>query len=217
MARARKDVYADDMLSGYALMWMERRCGDPSLSIAVAAAQFGCNERTLRRALERDGGWRKNLLEVRMRRAEEKLVARPVLPISVVARACGFDSPTSFVAAFARQHQGLTPKQWRLAKGGPRRAGGATGAARQASARNRAREEGDLSPSMQRAPYRSTEWLIYQLEMDDAEGRAMDWRQRERLPRNCSIREMTKEVEREMSGPRGPGRRGRRRASGKRV
>ncbi|WP_196189461.1 helix-turn-helix domain-containing protein [Conexibacter sp. W3-3-2] len=190
--------------------WIEENFGDPSITAAIAAEQLGVHERTLRRALEGEG-WRRRLSGVRMREARRMLEEQPSVKVAVVARACGFDSPTSFAAAFKRTYR-TTPAGWRLGHGGRRRAGGATGAARQSAARARAARDGEPPPSMSVADGQSTAVALDELEWRDAERRARYRRAPfDEEPPPTTLSELAALISQELDGPRGYRRLGRRR------
>ena len=185
-------------------LYIWERHSDPTLRISDAALHFGVDERTIRRDLRRVGTtWERLLVTARMETAKRLLISTK-LTIRVVARRSGYDSPTSFTAAFGR-YADLSPVQWRLAHGGPKRAGGATGAARQAATRARARRQGSTPPSMRRDP--DDHGAEMQAEIADARTRIrLDGRQA------FSLEELAAEV----YGPRGLGRRAGRASSGRR-
>lgn len=108
---------------GYA----ERHLTDPKVSIEDAAVYLDLDARTLRRSLSELGtSWRSILRELRAERAAE-LLATTKLKIEQVARLSGYESAPAFAAMFRQIHR-LTPSEYRRAKKGPARAGGATGA-----------------------------------------------------------------------------------------
>ncbi|MEM9042263.1 MAG: AraC family transcriptional regulator [Actinomycetota bacterium] len=84
----------------------EALASDPALphDLVEWGVRVGASERTLRRLFARETGssfaaWR---LEIRMRHARALLQAG--LPVSVVARRCGYDRRNSFLKAFKRAH-----------------------------------------------------------------------------------------------------------------
>jgi AraC-like DNA-binding protein len=178
-------------------MYIDDRHTDPGLRIADAAARFGVTERTIRRDLARNGHgdtW-ENLVRACRIATAQALLANTRLTIDVVARKSGYDSPTSFAAAFRRETN-LSPVQWRLANKGPRRAGGPTGAARRPAQRARALEEGTTPPSMTRR------WGADYDALMDAEITDARTRLREDGRTHFSFSELSEEVD----GPRGFGR-----------
>jgi len=125
------------------------RYSDPGVSVRDVACSIGVSERQVRRVL--DAGltsFREELLKRRMEQAAELLVGSTFL-ISKVARLAGYESAPAFAAAFKRYY-GVPPVEWRVSCGGPRRAGGPTGAFYKPAERARARRRG------RRSPYRRT-------------------------------------------------------------
>jgi AraC-like DNA-binding protein len=178
--------------------YLDQRHTDPGLRIRDAALYFGVNEKTIRRALKGDGSgptWSEAVRERRIATAK-RLLANTSLLVAVVARRAGYDSTPSFARAFKRATD-MSPVAWRMAHGGARRAGGATGAARKPAQRARALELGIAPPDMRR-PWWSDYHARFEAEMHDA-------RTRQRLAHGgWSIASLTEEV----YGPRGFGRRG---------
>jgi AraC-like DNA-binding protein len=158
--------------------YIAERHTDPGLRIADAVTRFGVTERTIRRDLAQidDGApWGRRVRRLRIETAR-KLLAESGLTIVVVARKSGYDSPTSFTAAFKRE-TGLSPVEWRRGKKGPARAGGPTGAARRPAQRAKALEEGLEPPSMRR-PWGADSDALLQAEIADAETRLREERRR---------------------------------------
>jgi AraC-like DNA-binding protein len=107
--------------------YAERHFTDPKVSIEDAAVYLDLDPRTLRRSLSELGtSWRAILRELRAQRAVE-LLASTRFKIDHVARLSGHNSAPAFAAMF-RQVSHLSPSEYRRAKKGPARAGGATGA-----------------------------------------------------------------------------------------
>jgi AraC-like DNA-binding protein len=105
----------------------ERHFTDPDVTIADAAAYAGVHPRTLARSLSACGtSWHPLLHELRVARAKQ-LLETTRYPIDDVARLSGYSSRSAFARAFG-QAAGLKPSEYRRAKKGPARAGGATGA-----------------------------------------------------------------------------------------
>jgi len=104
-----------------------RHFTDPKVSIADAAAYAGVHPRTLTRSLAACGtSWRAIVHELRLERAKALLEAERY-PIDDIARLAGYSSRSAFARA-VKQATTLTPSEYRRAKKGPARAGGATGA-----------------------------------------------------------------------------------------
>lgn len=105
----------------------QRHFTDPKVSIADAAAYAGVHQRTLTRSLGACGtSWRAIVHELRLERAKALLEAEKY-PIDDIARLAGYSSRSAF-ARTVKQATSLTPSEYRRAKKGPARAGGATGA-----------------------------------------------------------------------------------------
>jgi AraC-like DNA-binding protein len=131
---------------------LDRGFHDPDFTEAEAAAAAGISQRRLRYLLaENETTYREQLLERRMKRAEE-LLAETNFLIANVARLCGYRCASTFSKRFKERHS-LTPREFRRAKGKSPRAGGITGAARMPSARHRAKQEGLPEPPMHRTGY----------------------------------------------------------------
>jgi AraC-like DNA-binding protein len=129
---------------------IRERYSDPGLSVRDVARSIGVSERQVRRVF--DAGltsFRAELLKRRMERAAE-LLAGTVFLISKVARLAGYESAPAFAAAFKRYY-GASPVEWRIERGGPRRAGGPTGAFYKPAEQARARRRGRRSPSRRTA------------------------------------------------------------------
>jgi len=177
--------------------YIEERHTDPGLRIADAVKRFGVTERTIRRDLaevDDAASWDERVRRLRMETAKG-LLAETRLTIAVIARKSGYDSPTSFTAAFKRE-TGLRPVEWRLGMKGPARAGGPTGAARRPAQRAKALEDGVEPPSMSK-PWGADGGPLMDAELADA-GTRLRYERR----RAVSIEELSEEV----FGPRGIGR-----------
>jgi AraC-like DNA-binding protein len=125
---------------------------DPDFTEAEAAAAAGMSQRRLRYLLAAaDTTYREQILVRRMKRAEDLLFGTNYL-IANISRLCGYRCASTFTKRFKERH-GLTPREFRRAKGKSPRAGGITGAARMPSARHRAKKEGLPEPPMHRTDY----------------------------------------------------------------
>jgi AraC-like DNA-binding protein len=160
---------------------------DLDLSAASLAADLGIPEKRLHRAFAADnaaiGG---EIKSIRMERAKDLLTHTRYL-VRFVARLVGYRCTAAFAKAF-RTHTSLTPKQWRIAHGGPRRAGGPTGAFYKPAERARARREGGRPPS--RPLNEPGSWAAYEAEIDEA-ARVRARRRGEPLPSRGEIDQMT--------------------------
>jgi AraC-like DNA-binding protein len=100
---------------------------DPRVTIEDAAAYAGVNVRTLTRSLAIHGTqWGEIVRQLRLERALTLLEDTKYL-IDDVARLSGYRSRSAFARA-VEDATTLTPSEYRRAKKGPARAGGATGA-----------------------------------------------------------------------------------------
>lgn len=101
---------ADAGLGRAARAWLaERALG--ACSRRACAAALGVHPDHLTRCLRRQGGsWSRELLALRLRAARARLLAGE--EVGATARACGWASPSHFVAVFRRAH-GTTPQRWR--------------------------------------------------------------------------------------------------------
>lgn len=163
MARV-KDSWSSDMANKYSdhpeippalrvQLALDAGFHDPDFTEAEAAAAANMSPRRLRYLLAaEDTTYREQVLERRMNRGEELLAGSNYL-IANIARLSGYRCASTFTQRFKERHSGLTPRQFRVAKGKSARAGGVTGAARSPGARNRAREEGRPEPPMHRTAY----------------------------------------------------------------
>jgi len=195
MPLSPEEMSEQELLAASVADYVDRRHTDPTLCLADAARTFKVSVRSVTRALDSsDVSWRGLLTQSRMDTARRLLEETPYL-IAVVARMCGYDSAPSFARVFRTQHQGLTPAQWRVAHGGKRRAGGATGAARKPAARRRALEAGEEPPAMRRLGWTTSDDARYRQEYIDARNRLAD--------RTGSRGSSISEVNVEMRGPRG--------------
>jgi AraC-like DNA-binding protein len=123
---------------------------DPDFTQEEAARLAGMSTRRLRHLLSKTGSsYRAEILERRMGQAETLLTMTSYL-VSAISELCGYWDASTFCRRFADTHGGLTPAQYRVGKGGVRRAGGATGAARRPAERKRAMEIGEPGPTMWR-------------------------------------------------------------------
>lgn len=157
---------------------------DPDFTQEEAARLAGMSTRRLRHLLSKAGSsYRAEILERRMAQAEKLLTTTSYL-VSAIAELCGYRDPSTFCRRFADTHGDLTPAEYRVGKGGVRRAGGATGAARRPAERRRAMESGAPSPSMRRpgfGPGQEEAWLAG-YEHAERQARAFG-----RLPRHGEI------------------------------
>ena len=103
----RRDLYSD------ALAVIDRRHGEPDLSLARVAHEIATSRRQLQRALAEVGGtsFSRELQRARMARAAELLV-RGSLPVQVVAGAVGYRQAAQFAKVF-RRHHGVSPSTFR--------------------------------------------------------------------------------------------------------
>lgn len=121
------DAPAADYHHRLARDFAERHFSDPHLTIDDAAAYAGVHPRTLVRSLAACGtSWHPMVHALRLAHAKQ-LLQSTRYPIDDVARLSGYRSRSAFARAFA-QATGLKPSEYRRAKKGPARAGGATGA-----------------------------------------------------------------------------------------
>lgn len=152
----------------------ERHFTDPDMKAKDAAIRHGISDRVLRDSLKAcSTSWRTITSELRMTRAQ-KLLAETKYEISAVARMCGYRSPPAFANAFA-QHNGASPAQWRVRRGGPARAGGPTGAFYTPAARTQALKAGEEPPPNRRGSMTPGEHAIQSCEIDEAHARIADF------------------------------------------
>lgn len=129
---------------------IEEMAGDPEASTTLVGLAAGISSRRVKAILAAaNTTFTAELLKHRMVNARE-LLGGTNFAIANVAALCGYSCPSTFARRFASQNGGLTPRQYRAAKGGPRRAGGATGAFRKPAQRARAAQEGGAGPGMHR-------------------------------------------------------------------
>jgi AraC-like DNA-binding protein len=145
---------------------------DPEVTARLIGLQAGIGPRRVKGILaEQETKLRDELSKRRMAKAEE-LLAKTGFAIRYVARLCGYRCPSTFAKRFAEKHDGLSPRDYRVASGGTRRAGGATGAFRKPAQRARAKKRGEPAPSM--SPWRTLNgyWQARYVEWEDERRRA---------------------------------------------
>jgi AraC-like DNA-binding protein len=133
---------------------IDEQFDDPEVTAGLIGLEAGIGGRRVKGILEEEGtSLRIELLKRRMEKADE-LLSKTSYAITHVAALCGYKDASAFARRFAEHDPGgRTPMQYRVAHGGKRRAGGATGAFRKPAARARALREGEVPPSM--APWRA--------------------------------------------------------------
>ncbi|WP_338468337.1 helix-turn-helix domain-containing protein [Novosphingobium sp. ZN18A2] len=96
-----------------ALAMVEARLCDPSLRTATLAAELGTSVRTVQNLFAGMGttpsAW---ILERRLRRAADQLIADPQASITEIAFDHGFNDSAYFTRCF-RHHFGTAPREWR--------------------------------------------------------------------------------------------------------
>ena len=92
---------------------IERRHGDPDLSLGRVAHEIATSRRQLQRALAEVGGtsFSRELQRIRMDRAAELLLRGPA-PVQAVAAAVGYRQAAQFAKVF-RRHHGTSPSSFR--------------------------------------------------------------------------------------------------------
>ena len=100
---------------------MRRHLAEPEFGLKEAAGELYVSERTLQRlfASEGSGGFRAELLRLRMRVAERQLT-ETTAPVSDIAARVGYRQATHFAKAFRRVH-GHLPHELRQRAGLPAR------------------------------------------------------------------------------------------------
>jgi AraC-like DNA-binding protein len=129
---------------------IEEMAGDPEVSTTLVGLAAGISARRVKAILaDAETTFTAELLKQRMVLAR-RLLSETNYAISNVAELCGYRCASTFAKRFASQNQDLTPRQYRVAKGGRRRAGATTGAFRKPAQRARAEQEGAPGPGMHR-------------------------------------------------------------------
>ncbi|MBW5448600.1 helix-turn-helix domain-containing protein [Cohnella sp. CFH 77786] len=100
------------------LEWMEREYADPGLSLSDMAKRLGIGERQLNERFRHLFGQTAYayLIDLRVRKAKEKLPVLADMTVREIGSAVGFRDPSHFVATFRRK-EGLTPDQYRRLHG----------------------------------------------------------------------------------------------------
>ncbi len=157
---------------------------DPDFTQAEAAQLCGMGTRRLRYLLTQDdSNYRLEIDSRRMNLAKEMLVDTKYL-VSAVGNLCGYRNASAFCKRF-KEHTGMTPARFRIGMaGGPKRAGGPTGAARNPAARARAQEQGVPVPSSRRLSWAPGESEAFLAEYENAVRQA---RAKGLLPRHTDI------------------------------
>ncbi len=109
----RTDLHgARDQLVAQALIVMEQTWGEPITPGAIAS-QLGVPLRRMERRFKRELGLAPLAVytQIRLRKAEHLLTQTP-MPITEIAAACGYQSPSHFTRAFSRAY-GVTPMDYR--------------------------------------------------------------------------------------------------------
>ncbi|BBC72090.1 conserved hypothetical protein [Altererythrobacter sp. B11] len=89
---------------------------DPDLNTGSIAAELGTSVRTVQNLFARAGTTPSAaILERRLKRAAERLIAEPGATITDIAFAHGFNDSAYFTRCF-RQKYGASPREWRLAR-----------------------------------------------------------------------------------------------------
>ncbi|WP_123041523.1 AraC family transcriptional regulator [Cohnella candidum] len=96
------------------LEWLELEYADPELSLADMAARLGIGERQLNERFRGLFGMPAYayLIQLRIRKAKEKLPVLGGMTVGEIGEAVGFRDASHFVATFRRK-EGLTPDQYR--------------------------------------------------------------------------------------------------------
>lgn len=98
-----------------ALLIMERRFTDPTLTSGAIARELGISTRYLDRIFAETGMTvRQHLMELRLRRASVQLREPHMMSATVasIAKRNGFVSPAHFARAFRARYR-YSPKEWR--------------------------------------------------------------------------------------------------------
>jgi len=184
-----EDPTRADELFAAGCLELERRYSDPGLTAQAVGEAIGVSEKTVFRAFAHVG-FKLELLKLRMERAEQ-LLEKSRHSVATVARLSGFSSASAFSCAFKRAHGDTSPGAWRVARGGRRRAGPATGSAYRPAARARARRRGErfIEP-----PHfdRNEHAAIHEAEVREARERL---RGRQPVREGFSIEELTRETD----------------------
>lgn len=100
------------------LNWLETQYANPSLGLAQMAEQLNIGERQLNERFKEIFGQTAYayLIQLRLRKAKEKLPSSPELTVRQIGEAVGFRDASHFVATF-RQREGLTPENYRRLHG----------------------------------------------------------------------------------------------------
>jgi AraC-like DNA-binding protein len=151
MAAAKKIVWPDPPPTRERVFAaLEEMACDPEVTARLIGLAAGIGPRRVKAILaEEETSLRAELLARRMERARG-LLADTDYAISNIALLCGYRDASAFAVRFARQNEGIGPREYRVRRGGARRAGGATGAFRKPAERARARRRGTRQPPMRR-------------------------------------------------------------------
>jgi AraC-like DNA-binding protein len=132
---------------------IEEMFADPDVTAELVGLASGIGPRRVKALLaNEETSLRAELLTRRMEKAR-KLLVETNFAIDNVAYLCGYKCASTFAKRFAEQHNGQSPRRYRVARGGTPRSGGVTGAFRRPAQRARAREQGNPPPSM--SPFRA--------------------------------------------------------------
>lgn len=100
------------------LEWLEREYADPELSLAEMSTRLGIGERQLNERFRQLFGQTAYayLIQLRLRKAKEKLPVLADRTVKEIGESVGFRDPSHFIATFRRK-EGLTPEQYRRLHG----------------------------------------------------------------------------------------------------
>ncbi len=110
---SREDA-PDHLLARRAQALIAANLSDPDLSTSSLASELGTSVRSVQNLFARSGTTPSAaILECRLERAAERLIAEPGATITEVAFAHGFNDGAYFTRCF-RQRFGVSPREWRL-------------------------------------------------------------------------------------------------------
>jgi AraC-like DNA-binding protein len=159
--------------------------GDADFTQEEAARLAGFGARRLRYLLAQENSNYRIEIDKRRMAHAEKLLQGTTYLVSAIAKLCGYRNASAFCKRFSQTHGGMTPARYRVGMaGGPKRAGGPTGATKNPAARARARKEGLPEPSPHRLGWGPGESEAFAAEWDHAVRQA---RARGLLPRHGGI------------------------------
>lgn len=112
--RFEPEPRADPALRRRALAFIDANLCDPELSSASIAGDLGTSQRTLQTLFAEVGSTPSGIiLDRRLHKAAERLIADPAATITEIAFAHGFNESAYFSRCFRRAF-GVSPREWRL-------------------------------------------------------------------------------------------------------